>query len=365
MRICHLSDVHYVNDNRIFYKECSYLAENGYEVTLIGRGKEDYTFTKNGVNCIALRMNYGRMKRFLLGPSKALKQALKVNADVYHLHDPELLLIARKLKKKGKKIVFDSHEDYAQQIKCKSYIPVFLRSIVAKIYVMYESFVINHYLDGFVFPVAKKWSYKIPLTVVGNEPMKTEFVCDISKNKIPRSLVYVGSLTQDRGISQLIEAAYLAHARVLLAGPISSSYLEDLKKKKSFSCVSYFGVLDKSEVGSIIQQAEIGVNALRAVGQYMDATNLSTKVGEFLGYGLPVIINDYPYGRNLIDKYKFGVCINPDDLSEYVTVINSLFSDSNKMHKMSENGKSFVQNYFTWENNSGKNLLLLYGSFRE
>ena len=44
----------------------------------------------------------------------------KLDADLYHVHDPELLPFAFLLKVKGKIVVFDSHEYYRAQIKEKS-----------------------------------------------------------------------------------------------------------------------------------------------------------------------------------------------------------------------------------------------------
>jgi len=40
------------------------------------------------------------------------KKALEVDAEVYHFHDPDLLFLALKLKKKGKKVIYDVHENY-------------------------------------------------------------------------------------------------------------------------------------------------------------------------------------------------------------------------------------------------------------
>ena len=83
------------------------------------------------------------------GVSAVYKKAIQLDAMVYHLHDPELMSIALRLQKKGKKVIFDSHENYYEQIKTKQYINKFLRSIIASFYFMYETYVCRH-IDGVI-----------------------------------------------------------------------------------------------------------------------------------------------------------------------------------------------------------------------
>ena len=57
-----------------------------------------------------------------------------MDADIYHLHDPELMSLGLKLKRQGKRVVFDSHEDVPMQILIKEYLPKWSRGIVKRIY---------------------------------------------------------------------------------------------------------------------------------------------------------------------------------------------------------------------------------------
>ena len=65
-----------------------------------------------------------------------------MKADIYHIHDPELLLIALKLKKRNKKVIYDAHEDLPRQILTKHWIPKIIRKpIIYQIsWVIYEAF---------------------------------------------------------------------------------------------------------------------------------------------------------------------------------------------------------------------------------
>ena len=55
------------------------------------------------------------------------------------LYDPELLMHVARLKKIGKKVIFDSHENTYEQIKIKTYIPGIVRGFVANKYLKKET----------------------------------------------------------------------------------------------------------------------------------------------------------------------------------------------------------------------------------
>lgn len=78
-----------------------------------------------------------------------LKRAIEVNAQIYQLHDPDLLGLGLKLKKAGKKVVFDSHEDVPASITTKKWIPGFLRGPAYRLYSGYEKRAVSR-LDGVI-----------------------------------------------------------------------------------------------------------------------------------------------------------------------------------------------------------------------
>ena len=58
-----------------------------------------------------------RMARMLLTTKRIYKKSLEQDADIYHLHDPELLPYALKLKRKSKCVIFDSHENILEYME--------------------------------------------------------------------------------------------------------------------------------------------------------------------------------------------------------------------------------------------------------
>ena len=79
-----------------------------------------------------------RFRRIFKSSNDVYKKALELNCNIYHLHDPELIRIGLKLKRNGKKVIFDIHENIALQILSKEYSHKIQRRIISKIYRLYE-----------------------------------------------------------------------------------------------------------------------------------------------------------------------------------------------------------------------------------
>lgn len=367
IKVCHITSAHPRYDVRIFKKECKSLASNGYDVTLIVNDHlNDEVIDK--VKIVSVRFKYkNRVERILKSKRKFFKKAIEFDADVYHFHDPELLPLGNKLKRIGKKVIFDSHENYTMQIKEKYYIPKLIRNIISKLYFIYETYSVKK-IDAVIFPCTfnniNPFEKRANITVfLNNVPILSELYDKYNDEitKDDRTLCYVGALTHDRGITHLIKAAYKSSARLILGGAFSpKEYFDKVKHMKEFSCVDYRGFVDRNEVLDIYEKSKIGVCTILNVGQYNKSDNLATKVYEYMSMGLPVIISDYTYARNVIEKYKFGIAIDPENIENITEAINFLLSNPDISKEMGQAGRRAVREKFNW-NIEEKKLLKLYG----
>ena len=370
-KVCHMTSGHSRYDTRIFRKECISLANHGYEVTLIVNDDKPNETISN-VNIVST--NYlpkSRMQRMVFSNKIFYRHAIKINADIYHFHDPELLHVGNKLKKRGKKVIFDSHEYYKDQINLKYYIPKYIRNLISKIYYKYETFSVKK-IDAVIFPCTMNhinpFDNRSKRTVfINNVPLLDEFYNEYNSYnfKNGRSLCLIGSLTYERGITHSILAANKAKARLTLAGKfLPQGYYNKIINMKEYNCVDYKGYLNREEVLEVYKNNKIGICTLLNIGQYSRSDNLATKVYEYMSMGLPVIISDYPYSREVLKEYKFGIAVDPEKVDDIAEAINYLLSNYQVSEEMGLEGRRAVKEKFNWSIEE-KKLLDLYSSLCE
>ena len=363
-KVCHMTSAHAPEDVRIFHKECVSLAKAGYDVCLVERGE---SYEKNGVHIVGVgQPSGGRLSRMTTFAKKVYEAALAINADIYHFHDPELLPYGLRLKKKGKKVIFDSHERYTEQFRSKPYLPRWASLCLAKAYGTYEASVLWH-LDAVIFPCTM--GGKNPFeglckraAIISNAAILGEFFdrYDPAQPRRKRSVCYVGGLTESRGITNDIRAANQAGAALVLAGTFTSAaYEEQLRSMPEFSCVDYRGQLGREDVSALLAESEVGLCTLLDRGQYLKIDTFGIKVYEYLSMGLPVILSNSPFNRKMIEAYHFGICVDPENVDEIAAAVRYLLDHPDEARQMGENGRRAVREEFNWGVEE-KKLLALY-----
>ncbi len=363
-KICHMTSAHDIEDVRIFQKECVSLADAGYTVYLVERGS---SYDKRGVHIIGVgTIPTGRIGRMTKGAKSIYETARDLNCDLYHIHDPELLPYALKLKKAGKKVVFDSHEYTREQILIKKYLPRPVRRLTAKVYSFYEDYVLKT-IDGVIFPCTLNGMFPLPgkkKAIVNNVPLMDELYNKYDPNEVkePNTVCLIGSLTYSRGVLHLAKAAMQAGCKVYLGGSFSPASLKDdvnaLSGNGQIVCLGY---LDRSQVLSLLKKACVGSAATLSMGQYATAGNLSTKAYEYMAMGVPVILEKNEFNEEMISRYQFGVCVDPENVEEYASTIRFLLDNPAIAKKMGYNGREAIRQVFNWEREFD-NLLKLYQS---
>jgi len=364
-KVCHITTVHPLFDTRIFYKETKTLVRVGYDVTLIAQHDRDEII--EGIKIIALPKPQNRLYRMLFLTKKAYKIALEQKADIYHFHDPEFLPWAVRLKKKtGAKVIYDIHEDYPKQILYKSWIPKFLRKLIANLFSIYEKREVKKidYLITVGENIKKRLeTINSNIEILKNFPILKKFDIKNKKNKDNDifNLIYVGGLTKQRGITQIVQAMeYLPdNIKLTLLGKFSpKEYEEIVKALGGFQKTEYAGQVSYDIVIKGLIGADVGLVCLWPIKNYYNAAE-PTKMFEYMAAALPIIASNFPLWKEIIEGNNCGICVNPLEPKEIAKAVEYLIKHPEEARKMGENGRRAVLEKYNWENES-KKLLKVY-----
>lgn len=352
MKICHITTVHKQNDVRIFHKECTSLAKKFKTTLLVVNGK---TETINNVSIKVVKVRYrSRISRFLKVSKALYEAALKEDAKIYHFHDPDFLPYAAKLKRNGKMVIYDVHEDLPRQILSKYWIPIIFRKLISRVIEKYE----NHIAKKLDFictstPFIRDRFLKInPETAdINNFPIIENF--RVTKELNFESLCYIGGITSLRGIKESIIASKLCKVKINIAGSYSpENYKSELKKLKEWDAVIEHGHVNSQEINKILSNSFAGMVTLKPIVNYIDS--LPIKMFEYMAAGLPVISSDFPLWKTIVEKNDCGICVDPENPNEIAKAIEFILKNPEKAKKMGQNGRRIVEEKYNWTNEEFK-----------
>lgn len=365
-KVAHLTSIHHRFDTRIFIKECSSLTKKFETFLIVADGKGDEV--KNNIVIIDVGIFKSRKDRVLNAPRAILSKALNINADIYHLHDPELIPIGLKLKKYGKKVIFDAHEDLPNQILSKHYINPLLRKPLSVLVGIIERQACSR-LDAVVAatPFIRDKFLKINKNTldINNYPKLEEFHNTLLDDKKNGQVCYIGGISDVRGILEIIEALDFTSNKsyLKLAGSfIDKSLYPKITSMEGWIKTDYLGFVGREEIKKILSESIAGLVTLHPMVNYLDS--LPVKMFEYMGAGIPVIASNFPLWRSIIDEERCGICIDPLNPYEIANAIDYLIENPLEALHMGENGKTAIKEKYNWAIEEAK-LFKLYDEILE
>jgi glycosyltransferase involved in cell wall biosynthesis len=365
-KIIHFTTVHGRYDVRIFHKQCRSIAAHGYDLTLVlqdGMGDED----RDGIKIIDLGPPpAGRIKRILLSPWKVYRSLRRMPADIFHFHDPELLPVGFFLKRGKHHVIYDSHDDIARDILFKYWIPFALRKILSFLFEKLENFIVKR-LDAVICAtpfITKRFKHVNPnCLTINNFPIQDEFKFADEKQPFSRTICYIGLISRDRGVTQLIEAlGILQDVKLIICGPLErKTYGEELVVLNGWKFVDYRGIVGRDDVRKILACSALGMVTFLPKPNHTDAQ--PNKMFEYMAAGLPLVASDFLSWRQIVEKNNCGICVDPSSPEKIAQAIAGLLSDETLCRAMGRAGREAVKNRFNWMNES-KKLLNLYANIK-
>ena len=356
-RIVHLSSAHPRFDTRIFVKQCRSLASHGHDLSLVvadGLGDS----CRDGIRIVDVGRPSGRRERMLLTTRRVGQAALALDADVYQLHDPELIPVGLRLVLAGRKVVFDAHEDVPNQLLDKPYLSPRSARLLSRAYSALEGSVLRRF-DGVLAATPtirdRLAGHNALVVDVNNYPRAEEFMGPAPDAPARDSFCYVGSISAIRGVRELVQACALLRtpARLALAGSFAEAELEaEVRRHAGWQRVDALGHLDRSGIAGVMGRAFAGLVTLLPTASYREA--LPVKMFEYMAAGIPVIASDFPLWRDIVEGSRCGLCVDPRDPAAIAAAIDHLATHPRQARAMGANGRRAVLQRYNWENEEAK-----------
>lgn len=316
-RVLHLTTVHRPRDVRIFHKQARALARAGARAAVAAPARP-----------------LARTVRPLAGWRLAARAA-RSGADLFHLHDPELLPVGLWLKHiTGKPVVYDVHEYLGQTARTKMWLPAALRRPIAWTAERLERCAARH-LTATVTSnedLAARFSLAGARAVsVANSPWSDSFPEPVPPSGEP-VVLYVGGIGPLRGMNLMREAfpqVTVPGARLVLAGPGDPG---DLPER-----VEYLGRVDHSAVPGLLARAAVAWIPLQRHGNYDRA--VPTKLIEAMAAGRPVVTSDLGRASAIVRAAGCGIIVPAADAAAHAHALTHLLSNPEVAAKMGEAGR--------------------------
>lgn len=370
MRVCHVCLSHPSDDSRVFSRECVSLVAAGYEVHLIARSSQTREYCDQGVIVHPWPAFASRARRFSAALGVA-REARAIRADLYHVHEPELL--APILVAAGRRpVIWDAHEPYQEKVFEKSWIPERLKPVVSTGWKLAEWLLLGR--CAAVVAVSDLMANRL---VSANR--RVCVLHNYSRLNMPapvanpvagrrrNSCVFAGSLSQPNNVMGMIRAIGILKERGLdirleLAGNAEDQASMDAINEE----IRTLDIMDRVTFhGRLSREDALQLQAQSGIGLVIELLNAGNKVGypikmfELMSLGVPLVYSDLPTFQAVAGESKCGIPVDPNHTEQVADAIARIVNDAQLADRLGAAGNAAIQQRFNWELEEPK-LLNLY-----
>lgn len=328
-----------VDDTRMYEKfGLSMSQTNKYDINIIGFYSKNIPTVPN-ITFYPLfnfkRISLGR----LIAPIICFKKLLKVKPKILIVNTHELLIAAFLYKILfGIKLIYDIQENYYRNIRYTSTFNKFLKPLVAA-HVRLKEYASTLFVDQYI--LAEK-AYKEELKFIDKEALIVENKFKPNDNIIIRpnepgklKLLFTGTIAKSTGIFEVIEITKKLHSldptiELNIVGYCAQNetYIKLTNAIEDLGFVHLTGgnqLVPHIEILTAINSSDFGFIYYPENPSTVSST--PTKLYEYLGAKLPVLIQKHDRWNEIIHKYNAGLVIDLDKV-DYPLLLSNMKSQS-------------------------------------
>ena len=315
-------------------------------------------------------------KRVFVAPRMLYKKLIELDADVYHTVYLDQLLLCLKLKRKGKKVIFEMQEDHPYSLLWKSNAPKWLLKPVVWLMAKWMGFVLKR-IDVITATsydevnYLKSWGISPEkIHIWGNFPeINKDYYLSLEEYmKRDNRLLYFGIIysysKQElilQALKELPDVKYLVAG--LFMGTEKNTYKPMIMNMPEWKSVEFIEGFKHEELEGFIKRSTIS-NVVRDFSVYPMEKSGSfgiIKVFESMEAALPIICSDMPIYRDIMKEYKCGILVDPLNKDQIRDAIEYLVTHKEEAWRMGQEGRRAVIEKYSWDALSVKYLEIVNG----
>lgn len=361
---------HKPDDERVYHREISSLLNAGYTVHYFTRWDGDSDLSNGNLH----HQNYPRSSTSIKQYIQILNQKIASNHSVLHIHEFDMLPLAKQLKKNhGTKIIYDVHDTLRAMWDTFSSKKGFMKKVVNRSLSFFET---SHlmYVDEVILAnrVMDENYYAdkgLSTTVVENFPSRAHISKDKELSDEP-VIIYQGQISNDRGIALLIEAfdqikEKFPRVKLQLIGTSRTeqfdNILSSMIENSQFSQdIEWISEVSYNKVWDYLKDAHIGVIPSLLTPRVIADT--PTKLFEYMAAGCVTVASDVPPVRHFLEGA--GMLVKANDSNALAESALSMLKNNNRFEAYSNESQKRIMEDYNWEAIEGK-LLDLYKKVTE
>ncbi len=369
--------IHPADDVRVLHREAASLIELGLSVTLIANTPRDPgepLLRHPDLALEVVEVPLRPLKDRLLGVLALSRRAMRVRAEAYHLHDPDLLpvgILLRLLRRR--RVVYDVHEFYAMVWSAAFPAPV---RKYARVLISVLEAAIARAIGSVcaVHPVMVERFRRVgcEVTLVRNLPSVEVFppvpvsLCGWKNRDI--DVVHIGGLSPDKGSELLISIAerFLQEQVSLRFVLVERFYLEAQRRaffdrlagSPARDLMEFVPNASIGELRALLSRCKVGLSPVLEGGQA--AVTEHTKLFEYLACGVVPIASDLAGARGVLSAHDLGVLVAPGDVPAFTTAVLESSRNTESSVRMAQRGSQVYAESLNWERSCYPELRELY-----
>ena len=315
---------------------CTTLAENGYDVTLVGcEFSSSSPLTPQKFKQRRLRCWFKKGKLFYLEFNIRLLNYLllkRIDAicaiDLDTIHPCYTISRFKRIPR-----IYDAHELYTEMKE------VITRPAIKKIWDAVEKRLVPKFRSGYTVSdgIADelKKRYGVNYQTIRNVPVLKETQQTVS---IERFILYQGAVNEARGLEYLIPAMKMVDCKLVICG--NGNFMPHLQKMIAEynleNKIELKGWVPPDKLRLISQQALIGIALAEKKGlnQWLALPN---KFFDYIHAQVPQITMNYPEYKKINEQYEIAVLIDDLEPQTVASAINELLNNAEKRNRIREN----------------------------